>query len=220
MVKKSLLLQDLGNCLIHTNDNPTFKWLEDVELIGTTVTLIPMSMIHRNALVEAASDGKLWELWFTSVPCEENIDDYILHALKQKEIGKALPFVVKENKSNKIIGSTRFCNVEPNNRRLEIGYTWYSKSFQRMGINTECKFLLLSHAFESLSSIAVEFRTHWHNTASRNAIANLGAKQDGVLRNRRKYPDGTYKDSVVFSIIDSEWGTVKKSLEFKLRKIN
>ena len=109
-------------------------------------------------------------------------------------------------------------NIDSKNRRLEIGYTWYAKRFQRTGVNTECKKLLLSYAFETLNVIAVEFRTHWHNQASRNAIARLGAKQDGVLRNHQIMADGCVRDTVVFSIIDGEWPMVKRSLEFKLEK--
>jgi RimJ/RimL family protein N-acetyltransferase len=159
----------------------------------------------------------LWELWFTSVPNQKTIDDYIAHALIEKDKGTALPFAVLDKKTNKIIGSTRFCNADLVNKRLEIGYTWYSKSYQRSSINTECKKLLLSHAFETLNAIAVEFRTHWHNQESREAIARLGAKQDGVLRNHQKI-NGVYRDTVVFSILDSEWASVQINLAYKLAK--
>ena len=126
--------------------------------------------------------------------------------------------MVIDNATQKIIGSTRYCNADMLNKRVEIGYTWYAKSFQRTGINTECKYLLLRHAFEALESIAVEFRTHWHNQASRAAIARLGAKQDGILRNHQKNTQGGYRDTVVFSIIDQEWPGVKKGLEYKMNK--
>jgi RimJ/RimL family protein N-acetyltransferase len=129
-----------------------------------------------------------------------------------------MPFVVREKETGKVIGSTRYCNVDEVNQRLEIGYTWYAKSYQRTSVNTECKYLLLTHAFEKLDAIAVEFRTHWHNHASRAAIARLGAKLDGVLRNHQKSADGVYRDTVVFSIINLEWPVVKKSLEYKLSK--
>lgn len=125
-------------------------------------------------------------------------------------------FAVIDNATQKIIGSTRYCNADAINKRIEIGYTWYAKSFQRTGINTECKYLLLTHAFETLNVIAVEFRTHWHNQASRTAIARLGAKQDGVLRNHQKSAEGVYRDTVVFSIIDLEWSAVKTNLQFKM----
>ncbi|KAA3606181.1 MAG: N-acetyltransferase [Calditrichaeota bacterium] len=194
------------------------NWLKDIELSGKFVTLIPMQKSHRNSLVEAASDGKLWELWFTSVPSEQTVDNYIDFALSEKELGRSLPFVVVENETNKIIGSTRFCNAEPEHKRLEIGYTFYSQSYQRTPVNTECKLLLLSHAFEKLGAIAVEFRTHFFNEASRKAISRLGAKQDGILRNHRLDSDGTIRDTVVFSILQNEWKVVKKSLEFKLSR--
>ncbi|HHX8664665.1 TPA: GNAT family N-acetyltransferase [Vibrio alginolyticus] len=190
-------------------------WLNDVELVAHTVKLVPLSEDHSSALVEAAADGELWKLWFTSVPSPDNINEYISNALDQKSKGLALPFVVVESSSGKVIGSTRFCNADPKNQRVEIGYTWYSKSFQRSSCNTECKLLLLTHAFETLGAIAVELRTSWHNQASRAAISRLGAKQDGVLRNHQKLTNGGYRDTVVFSIINAEWPVVKESLKFK-----
>ncbi|WP_215225531.1 GNAT family N-acetyltransferase [Echinicola shivajiensis] len=194
------------------------NWLKSLSLEGDKVKLIPLEKTHKNGLVEAASDGKLWELWFTTVPSEYTIDQYISQAIAQKEAKTALPFVIIEQSSNKIIGSTRFCNAEAAHRRLEIGYTWYAKSHQRTGINAECKYLLLQYAFETLNCIAVQFKTDWFNVNSRNAIARLGAKQDGILRNDRLNADGTYRDTVVFSIIAQEWHGVKKSLEYRLKK--
>ena len=194
------------------------NWSEPLQLEGTHVKLIPLTIKHRDALLQAASDGKLWELWFTSVPSEINIDKYIADALQQKKDKKSIPFVVIDKKSNSVIGSTRYCNIENENKRLEIGYTWYAQSFQRTGVNTECKYLLLRNAFENFEAIAVEFRTHWFNEKSRNAILRLGAKQDGVLRNHRIDKDGGYRDTVVFSILNSEWPIVKKSLIFKMNK--
>lgn len=191
-------------------------WLNEVELESSSVKLIPLRKEHADALVEAASDGQLWKLWFTSVPSAETIDAYIEKALADQERGDSLPFVVVDKQSGNIIGSTRFCDADTNNRRVEIGYTWYAKSYQRSSVNTECKLLLLSHAFETLDAIAVQLRTHWHNHASRNAIARLGAKQDGVFRNHQIMPDGSYRDTVFFSIIESEWLGVKRSLTFKL----
>lgn len=190
-------------------------WLQNIELESENIKLIPLAPEHKEALVEAATDGELWELWFTSVPSTQNINEYISTALQQKSQGLALPFVVVEKANGKIIGSTRFCNADIINQRVEIGYTWYSKSYQKTSCNTECKLLLLTHAFESLNSIAVEFRTSWHNQASRSAIARLGAKQDGVLRNHQKIEDGGYRDTVVFSIINVEWLSVKANLVFK-----
>jgi RimJ/RimL family protein N-acetyltransferase len=130
----------------------------------------------------------------------------------------AMPFAVRDNATGDIVGSTRYFNVDAANRRLEIGHTWYAKRAQRTAINTECKLLLLTHAFEKLKCIAVEFRTHWFNHASREAIARLGAKQDGVLRNHQILPDGSYRDTVVFSIIESEWPAVKRQLTFLLER--
>lgn len=177
---------------------------------------MPLTKAHAEPLVEAAKDGELWNLWFTSVPSAGTINDYIENALEQKFKGQSLPFVVVEKSTGKVIGSTRFCNADPVNQRVEIGYTWYSKRFQRSSCNTECKLLLLGYAFEVLNTIAVELRTNWHNHASRAAIARLGAKQDGVLRNHQKMPNGGYRDTVVFSIVNVEWLSVKQSLEFNL----
>tara|TARA_Y100000310_G_C20347406_1_gene652645 strand:+ start:66 stop:668 length:603 start_codon:yes stop_codon:yes gene_type:complete len=191
-------------------------WLRDVELESENITLTPLTMAHADALVNAAMDGELWKLWFTSVPNAETISDYIATALEQRDKGLSLPFVVIDKASGEVIGSTRFCNADPINQRLEIGYTWYSKTYQKTSCNTECKLLMLNHAFETLDAIAVEFRTSWHNQASRTAIARLGAKQDGVLRNHQKMPNGGYRDTVVFSIINSEWLSVKENLTFKL----
>ena len=190
-------------------------WFQDLELESKSIKLIPLALEHTNALIEAAMDGELWNLWFTSVPNSENITEYISSALEQKSKGLALPFVVVDKSNGKIIGSTRFCNADPINQRVEIGYTWYRQSYQKTSYNTECKLLLLTHAFEKLNSIAVEFRTSWHNQASRAAIARLGAKQDGVLRNHQKMKSGGYRDTVVFSIINVEWPSVKTHLEFK-----
>lgn len=194
------------------------SWLNDITIKGKLVTLIPLQREHREALLDAAGDGELWSLWYTSVPAHKTIDAYLDLAFKEQYAGRSLPFVVIDNTSQKIIGTTRYCNADKLNQRVEIGYTWYAKSFQRTGTNTECKYLLLSHAFETLNAIAIEFRTHWHNHASRAAIARLGAKQDGVLRNHQKNIDGIYRDTVVFSIIDQEWPTVKKSLEYKMNR--
>ncbi|CAI1954321.1 GNAT family N-acetyltransferase [Serratia proteamaculans] len=194
------------------------SWLMETELKSESISLIPLRKEHASQLVEAASDGRLWELWFTSVPNEDTVADYISLALSEQAAGRALPFVVVHNATQKIIGTTRVCHADGQNRRVEIGYTWYAKSHQKTAVNTECKLLLLSYLFESLAVIAVEFRTHWHNHVSRAAIARLGAKQDGVLRNHQKNADGSYRDTVVFSIIDHEWPMVKKSLSYKLRQ--
>ena len=192
------------------------RFIEPVTLRGAHITLEPLERGHEDALREAARDGELWRLWFTSVPAPELVAQYIDAALGLRESKGAMPFIVRENASDAIIGCTRYLNVEAEHRRVEIGYTWYAKRFQRSAVNTEAKILLLSHAFETLKCIAVEFRTSWFNHASRAAIARLGAKQDGVLRNHQISPDGIYRDTVVFSVLDSEWPAVKRHLRFEL----
>lgn len=194
------------------------RWIEPATLSGSKVILEPLAIEHLEGIVAAVQDGELWKLWFTSVPSPEKVEEYIQTALDWRENLGAMPFAIRDKESNKIIGCTRYFNVDESNQRLEIGYTWYSESVQRTAVNTESKYLLLSHAFEKLDAIAVEFRTHWHNHKSRAAIARLGAKQDGVLRNHSKSADGIYRDTVVFSIINLEWPAVKQSLTFKLNK--
>jgi RimJ/RimL family protein N-acetyltransferase len=189
-----------------------------VTLRGERATLEPLQPEHAAALARAAADGELWELWFTGVPTPGGTDAWVEAALAMRDRQGALPFVVRDNASGDIVGSTRYFNVEPAHRRLEIGHTWYARRAQRTAINTECKLLLLTHAFESLHCIAVEFRTHYFNFASRAAIARLGAKQDGILRNHQRTPDGTLRDTVVFSIIDGEWPAVRQQLAFLLRR--
>ncbi len=191
-------------------------WDKAIILEGEKVKLVPLALEHREALLNAATDGKLWELWFTSVPSEDTIDKYLETALNQQENKSSLAFTILDKKTNSVVGSTRYCNIEISNRRLEIGYTWYAKSAQRTGINTECKYLLLKNAFENYKAIAVEFRTHWQNHKSRNAILRLGAKQDGILRNHRILGDGSLRDTVVYSIIKSEWKTVERSLKYEM----
>jgi len=194
------------------------RWIEPVTLSGSRVLLEPLSLEHLDGLSAAVKDGELWNLWYTSIPSPENAEAYIKTALHMRENAGAMPFIIRDKESNKIIGCTRYFNVDEVNQRLEIGHTWYSESYQRTAANTESKYLLLTHAFEGLNAIAVEFRTHWHNHKSRAAIARLGAKQDGVLRNHTKSADGIYRDTVVFSIIDLEWPAVKQSLQFKLKR--
>lgn len=194
------------------------KWLNKIVLETDNVKLIPMISDHKDELLIASEDGNLSDLWFTSVPDRNNIDAYIDNAINEFKEDKGLTFVVIDKKSNKIIGTTRYTNVKPEHRRLEIGFTWYAKSFQKSYVNSECKFLLLEHAFEGLKAIAVEFRTHWYNFPSRKAIERLGAKQDGVLRNHQISADGTIRDTVVYSIIESEWKSCKRSLTFKIQE--
>jgi RimJ/RimL family protein N-acetyltransferase len=193
----------------------TAAWLQPVGLEGRHVRLEPLQAGHAAELRNATSDGELWRLWYTSVPTPDTVDAYIATALAERDAGVSLPFVVRDAEGT-VVGSTRYCHVDAKNRRLEIGYTWYAARAQRTGLNTEAKLLLLRHAFEALDCIAVEFRTNWFNQRSRAAIARLGAKQDGVLRNHMLMPDGSYRDTVVFSIIASEWPAVRRNLLFKL----
>lgn len=187
-------------------------------LSGEHVVLEPLSLSHVAALSLAVADGELWRLWFTSVPEPREMKAYVAKALEEQARGESFPFAVRAKGSGEIVGCTRICHWESEHRHLEIGYTWYAKRAQRTGINTESKLLLLTFAFETLDAIAVEFRTHWHNQASRQAIARLGAKQDGVLRNNQILKDGTIRDTVVYSIINTEWMTVKNGLQFRLRQ--
>ena len=193
-------------------------FIEPVTLEGWHVTLEPLAREHEADVRRAAADGELWQLWYTSVPAPDKTVGYIDTALRMREELGAMPFAVRDNVSAEIVGCTRYFNVDAANRRLEIGHTWYATRVQRTAINTECKLLLLAHAFEKLKCIAVEFRTHWFNHASREAIARLGAKQDGVLRNHQIAPDGSYRDTVVFSIIESEWPAVRQHLRFQLER--
>jgi N-acetyltransferase len=194
------------------------RFIEPVTLTGVHTSIEPLGREHEQALEHAAADGELWRLWYTSVAPPGKMGDYIATALDTRERLEAMPFVVREKASGEIVGCTRYFNVDAANRRLEIGHTWYAKRVQRGPINTECKLLLLTHAFEKLQCIAVEFRTHWFNHASRTAIARLGAKQDGVLRNHQLSADGSKRDTVVFSIIDGEWPAVKRHLRYQLER--
>jgi RimJ/RimL family protein N-acetyltransferase len=192
------------------------RWIEPTTLAGEHVVLEPVERRHEAGLARAAADGALWELWYTSVPPPERVGEYVGAALGMREHHGAMPFAVIDRSSGEVIGSTRYFNVEPRHRRLEIGHTWYAKRAQRTGANTECKLLLLGHAFERLRSIAVEFRTSSFNLASQRAIERLGAKRDGVLRNHMILADGTYRDSVVYSILESEWPAVRRHLRYLL----
>ncbi|HWX10528.1 MAG TPA: GNAT family protein [Trinickia sp.] len=192
------------------------RWIEPITLAGEHVVLEPLAHEHEAALARAAADGELWNLWYTAVPAPGKTRAYIETALAMREDNGAMPFAVREAASGEIVGSTRFFNVEAAHRRLEIGHTWYAKRVQRTALNTEAKLLLLGHAFETLKAIAVEFRTHFMNHPSRDAIARLGAKQDGILRNHQIGRDGVVRDTVVFSIIENEWPAVRANLRFRL----
>lgn len=197
-------------------------WIRPTVLTGRHVVLEPLRGEHANALGAAAADGELWKLWYTSVPMPAETPVYVANALAMREAYGAMPFAVRTVPSDgapgEIVGTTRFFNVDPRARRLEIGHTWYARRVQRTALNTEAKLLLLTHAFEVLDAGAVEFRTHFFNLPSRTAIARLGAKQDGILRNHQIMADGSYRDTVVFSIIESEWPAVRRHLQFKLER--
>ncbi len=183
-------------------------------LTGHRVILEPLAASHAAELASAV--GELWRSWYTTVPKPEEMASEIDRRLTLRDRGSMLPFAIRRNDTGEAVGMTTFMNLDPANRRLEIGSTWLAKNAQRTGINTEAKLLLLGHAFDTLNCIAVEFRTHWHNLQSRRAIADLGAKQDGVLRNHQLWRDGTLRDTVVFSITRSEWPTVRLSLTERL----
>jgi RimJ/RimL family protein N-acetyltransferase len=192
-------------------------WLEPVSLSGAHARLEPLSHEHREGLAEAVKDGEMWKLWYTSVPRAEDMTKEIDRRLGLQKLGTMLPWTVFDA-DGRIAGMTTYMNVDANNRRVEIGSTWYAKRVQRSGLNTQCKLLLLQHAFEKLDCIAVEFRTHFFNHQSRRAIERLGAKQDGILRSHQVTPNGTLRDTVVFSIIASEWPTVKAHLNYQLNE--
>jgi RimJ/RimL family protein N-acetyltransferase len=193
-------------------------FVEPVTLAGELVTLEPLQPDHHDGLVEAASDGRLWELWYTSVPSPETMRADIAEKLARQAAGEMVPFTVRRTDSGRVLGMTTYLNIEADVPRLEIGSTWTAGSAQRTGVNAESKLLLLTHAFDVLGCLAVEFRTHWHNQQSRAAIARLGAKQDGVLRNHRRMPDGSLRDTVVFSILDTEWPAVRSGLRHRLAR--
>lgn len=191
---------------------------ERVTLEGDIVRLEPLAPPHDDGLRLAAGEPGLERLWYTSVPRPEEIHAEIKARRIQLAAGTMNPWAVVRRSDDRAVGMTTFCNIDQANRHVEIGYTWLAPSAQRTGVNTEAKLLLLTHAFGACDAIAVEFRTHWHNRRSRAAIARLGAKQDGVLRNHRIMPDGSLRDTVVFSIIASEWPAVRMGLTARLRK--
>jgi len=189
---------------------------EPITLTGRHAVLEPLAYEHQDALAEAVRDGELWKLWYTAVPSPEGMRAEIERRLGLQKAGSMLPFAVRSLASGKIVGMTTYMNIDANHRRVEIGSTWYAKSAQRTPLNTECKLMLLKHAFETLNCIAVEFRTGFFNYASRRAIERLGAKQDGILRSHQRYADGSLRDTVVFSIVAQEWPAVRRHLEFRL----
>ena len=200
--------------------NSNHSFTRQLELQGQHVTLVPLSMTHQDQLAEAVKDGELWRHWYTLIPSPEKMGEEITRRLKLQEQGSMLPFTVMAQ--GQAVGMTTYMNIDAPNQRLEIGSTWYRANVQRTGLNTECKRLLLAHAFEQLKCIAVEFRTHFFNQQSRSAIERLGAKLDGILRNHaiNNHPDaaGALRDTSVYSILNTEWPSVKAHLDYQLSR--
>jgi len=195
---------------------------QPVTLTGQHATLVPLAATHHDDLVEAVRDGELWRLWYTAIPTAEGMAAEIQRRLDLQSKASMLPFAIIENRSGRAVGMTTYMNIDNGNRRVEIGSTWYRKAVQRSALNTECKLMLLRHAFEQLNCIAVEFRTHFFNRQSRAGIERLGAKLDGILRSHQinPHPDaqGTLRDTCVYSIIAAEWPTVKAHLSYQLSR--
>ena len=190
--------------------------LEPVTLQGQHARLEPLRLDHANALSEAVQDGELWKLWYTAIPTPAAMLGEVQRRLNLQASGSMLPFAVIHLPDERMAGMTTYMHIDSANRRLEIGSTWYRQSLQRTALNTECKRMLLGHAFEQLDCIAVEFRTHWHNSASRRGIERLGAKLDGVLRSHQIAANGSLRDTCVYSILASEWPAVRANLDHAL----
>jgi RimJ/RimL family protein N-acetyltransferase len=191
------------------------SWPEPVTLRGAHATLEPLSRAHHDGLAEAVRDGDLWKLWYTKIPPPEGMAAEIDRRLGLMAMGSMLPFAVLDA-AGRCSGMTTYMHIDADNRRVEIGATWYAKRVQRTALNTECKLMLMRHAFESLGCIAVEYRTGFFNYPSRRAIERLGAKLDGILRSHAHYTNGTLRDTCVYSIIASEWPAVRTHLERQL----
>ncbi len=191
---------------------------QPVTLTGKYVQLAPLSMEHHDDLIAAVSDGQLWQLWYTTVPAPETMAAEIERRLALQQAGSMLPFTVLDLSAGKIAGMTTLMQIDSVNRRVEIGSTWYALRVQRTALNTEAKLLLLAHAFDTLGCIAVEFRTHFMNRRSRQAIERLGAKLDGILRNHSIAANGTMRDTCVYSILPGEWPAVRTHLAWQLHK--
>ena len=188
------------------------------QLEGHGVRLESMDLSHASALRDAASDGDLWQLWFTAVPEPDKVDAYIHTALEGLRAGHMLPWVVRELATGKIVGSTRYHDIVAPIDRVEIGYTWYARSWQRTHVNTACKLLLFEHGFESLGCAVVGLRTDNFNFASQRAIERLGARKDGVIRHHQARRDGSARDSVMYSVLAAEWPDVKRHLLLRLSR--
>ena len=194
------------------------SWPESATLQGTHARLEPLSRDHCEDLQKAVRDGEAWRLWYTNVPSPDGMEAEIERRLALRQGGAMLPFAVVSTISDRPVGMTTYMNIDASNRRVEIGSTWYRNAVQRTPLNTECKFLLLRHAFETLDCIAVEFRTHVLNQQSRRGIERLGAKLDGILRNHTRASDGTLRDTCVYSIIAGEWPAVRSHLNWQMTK--
>ncbi|MEP3629451.1 MAG: GNAT family protein [Hyphomicrobiales bacterium] len=192
-------------------------WPETFSLSGQHVDVVPLERHHLDDLKEAVRDGELNRLWYTMIPHADDMEAEIERRLGLRETGWMQPFSIIDKASGKVVGQTTYMNIDAVNRRVEIGMTWYRKSVQRTPLNTECKLLLLTHAFEALDCIAVEFRTHVVNESSRRAIERLGAKFDGIIRAHMVMANGTIRDTAVYSIIAPEWPTIKAHLGHKLQ---
>ncbi len=202
---------------------PARPRIEPITLTGRHVVLEPLNRDHHDGLVAAARDGELWHLWYTSVPAPEAMAAEIDRRLELQHQGSMLPFTTRlldpaTGGPGRVIGMTTYMNIDAATPRVEIGSTWNAASAHGSGSNPDSKLLLLRHAFETLGCPAVEFRTHWLNQQSRDAIARLGAKQDGVLRSHTRTADGALRDTVVFSILEHEWPMVRSGLEYRLAK--
>ena len=193
-------------------------WLQPVTLRSEAACLVPLDASHHDDLLDAIHDGDLSALWYTHVPKPADLHGEIERRLDAYRARQMLPFTVIEPHSGRAVGMTTFMHVDERNRRVEIGGTWYRRAVQRSALNTSCKLLLLTHAFEVLDCIAVELRTHFFNQQSRRAIERLGAKLDGVLRNHQRAGNGTLRDTCVYSIIHSEWPTVQAHLMHQLSR--
>lgn len=189
-----------------------------VTLEARGVRLEPLGLHHQDGIVAAVQDGRLWELWFTAVPEPSAVESYITAALAGQREGRMLPWAVLDAHTQTVIGSTRFHDIVADIDRVEIGYTWYSKRWQRTHVNTTCKLLLFGHAFEALGCRVVGLRTDNFNFTSQRAIEALGAKKDGVLRHHQARRDGTVRDSVLYSVLAHEWPDVKRNLELRLAR--
>lgn len=192
------------------NDQPTLQ--------GRIVELRPLQFDHTPQLLEAASDGRLWEMTLTVIPGPETVDSYVATALVGRQAGTVMPFAIVSRATGTVVGSTRLWKIDRANRKLEIGHTWLGASTQRSGVNTEAKYLLLAHAFEVMGCVRVQFTTDELNEKSRAAILRIGAKQEGIVRHERIMPDGRKRNSVRFSIIDTEWPEVKATLLQKMAR--